>query len=138
VVIPLLVRRFGLRVSHLINLWLGAAGLVSFALIRDPHWLILAMVGVGLAWASIVSLPYALLSNSLPAAKMGVYMGIFNFFIVIPQLLAASVLGFLLRAFAQGQPINALVIGGASLFIAGLAVLRVAEPVAELAFEGQG
>jgi maltose/moltooligosaccharide transporter len=138
VVIPLLVRRFGMRVSHLINLWLGAAGLVSFALIRDPHWLILAMVGVGFAWASIVSLPYALLSNNLPAAKMGVYMGIFNFFIVIPQLLAASVLGFLLRAFAQGQPIYALVIGGASLFIAGLAVLRVAEPVAELAFEGQG
>lgn len=69
---------------------------------------------------------------------MGVYMGIFNFFIVIPQLLAASVLGFLLRAFAQGQPIYALVIGGASLFIAGLATLRVAEPVAELAFEGQG
>jgi maltose/moltooligosaccharide transporter len=138
VVIPLLVRRFGLRVSHLINLWLGAAGLVSFALIRDPHWLIAAMVGVGFAWASIVSLPYALLSNNLPAAKMGVYMGIFNFFIVIPQLLAASVLGFLLRAFAQGQPIYALVIGGASLFIAGLATLRVAEPVAELAFEGQG
>jgi maltose/moltooligosaccharide transporter len=138
IVIPLLVRRFGLRVSHLINLWLGAAGLVSFALIRDPHWLIAAMVGVGFAWASIVSLPYALLSNNLPAAKMGVYMGIFNFFIVIPQLLAASVLGFLLRAFAQGQPIYALVIGGASLFIAGLATLRVAEPVAELAFEGQG
>jgi maltose/moltooligosaccharide transporter len=137
IVIPLLVRRFGLRVSHLINLWLGAAGLVSFALIRDPHWLIAAMVGVGFAWASIVSLPYALLSNNLPAAKMGVYMGIFNFFIVIPQLLAASVLGFLLRAFAQGQPIYALVIGGASLFIAGLATLRVAEPVAELAFEGQ-
>jgi maltose/moltooligosaccharide transporter len=138
IVIPVLVRRFGMRTSHLVNLWLGAAGLASFALIRDPHWLIAAMVGVGFAWASIVSLPYALLSNNLPAAKMGVYMGIFNFFIVIPQLLAASVLGFLLRAFAQGQPIYALVIGGASLFIAGLAVLRVAEPVAELAFEGQG
>jgi len=79
-----------------------------------------------------VSLPYALLSNSLPAAKMGIYMGIFNFFIVIPQLLAASVLGFLLRAFAHGQPVYALVIGGVSLFIAGLAVLRVANPVVEL------
>jgi len=133
IVIPLLVRRFGLRVSHLINLWLGAAGLLSFVLIRDPQWLILAMVGVGFAWASIVSLPYALLSNNLPAAKMGIYMGIFNFFIVIPQLLAASVLGFLLRTFAHGEPIYALVIGGVSLFIAGLAVLRVANPVAELA-----
>jgi maltose/moltooligosaccharide transporter len=112
----------------LINLWLGAAGLISFALIRDPQWLIVAMVGVGFAWASIVSLPYALLSNNLPAAKMGIYMGIFNFFIVIPQLLAASVLGFLLRAFAGGQPIYALVIGGVSLVLAGLAVLRVANP----------
>ena len=132
IVIPLLVRRFGLRVSHLINLWLGAAGLLSFVVIRDPQWLILAMVGVGFAWASIVSLPYALLSNNLPAAKMGIYMGIFNFFIVIPQLLAASVLGLLLRTFAHGQPIYALVIGGISLFVAGLTVLRVANPVAEL------
>jgi maltose/moltooligosaccharide transporter len=127
-VIPLLVRRHGLRISHLINLWLGAAGLASFALIDDPRWLIASMVGVGFAWASIVSLPYALLSNHLPAAKMGVYMGIFNFFIVIPQLLAASVLGFLLQAFADGQPMFALVIAGASLLIAGLGVLRVEEP----------
>jgi maltose/moltooligosaccharide transporter len=131
IIIPLFVRRFGLRMSHMINLWLGAAGLFSFALIRDPHWLIASMVGVGFAWASIVSLPYALLSNNLPAAKMGVYMGIFNFFIVIPQLLAATVLGFLLHAFAGGQPIYALVIGGVSLFVAGLSVLRVANPEPE-------
>ena len=98
VVIPLMVRRWGLRASHLINLWLGGAGLLSFLLIRDPQWLLLSMVGVGFAWASILSLPYALLSDSVPAAKMGVYMGIFNFFIVIPQLLAASVLGLLLQA----------------------------------------
>ena len=128
VVIPVLVRRFGLRVSHLINLWLGAAGLVSFAVIRDPQWLMVSMVGVGFAWASIVSLPYAMLSNNLPATKMGVYMGIFNFFIVIPQLLAASVLGFLLNTFAHGQPIYALVIGGISLFFAGVSVLRVSNP----------
>lgn len=132
IVIPLLVRRFGLRLSHLINLWVGAAGLASFALIRDPHWLLASMAGVGFAWASIVSLPYALLSNNVPAAKMGVYMGIFNFFIVIPQLLAASVLGFLLHRFAGGQPIYALIIGAVSWFVAGLAVLRVANPVAEL------
>ena len=131
--IPLLVRRVGLRMSHLINLWLGAAGLISFALIRDPEWLIVSMVGVGFAWASIVSLPYAMLSNNLPATKMGVYMGIFNFFIVIPQLLAASVLGFLLQTFARGQPIYALVIGGISLFFAGVSVLRVTNPHPEAA-----
>lgn len=129
IVIPFMVRRWGLRVSHLINVWLGAAGFVSFLAIRDPQWLLVAMLGVGFAWASILSLPYALLSDNLPAAKMGVYMGIFNFFIVIPQLLAASVLGFLLRTFMGGAPVHALAVGGASLFLAGLAVLRVREPV---------
>ena len=78
--------------------------------------------------ASILSLPYALLSDSVPAAKMGVFMGIFNFFIVIPQLVAASLLGFLLRHFFGGQPIQALTIGGISLIVAGLCVLRVQEP----------
>jgi maltose/moltooligosaccharide transporter len=130
IVIPLMVRRFGLRVSHLVNVALGGAGLISFLFIRDPHWLLLSMVGVGFAWASILSLPYALLSDSLPAAKMGVYMGIFNFFIVIPQLLAASVLGVLLKVFFHGQPIYALAIGGASLVVAGLCTLRVREPEA--------
>lgn len=126
--IPWMVRRWGLRTSHLVNCWLGGAGLLSFLVIRDPQWLLLSMVGVGFAWASILSLPYALLSDNLPATKMGVYMGIFNFFIVIPQLMAASVLGLLLRLFFHGQPIWALVMGGASLVIAGLCTLRVAEP----------
>jgi maltose/moltooligosaccharide transporter len=126
--IPWMVRRWGLRISHLVNCWLGGAGLLSFLLIRDPQWLLLSMVGVGFAWASILSLPYALLSDNLPATKMGVYMGIFNFFIVIPQLMAASVLGLLLRLFFHGQPIWALVMGGASLVVAGLCTLRVAEP----------
>jgi maltose/moltooligosaccharide transporter len=130
-VIPLLVRWLGLRISHLINLALGAAGLLSFLFIRDPDWLLLSMVGVGFAWASILSLPYALLSDSLPAEKMGVYMGIFNFFIVIPQLVAASVLGFALKLFFGGQPIYALVIGSASLLIAGVSVLRVPDPNAD-------
>ena len=126
--IPWMVRRFGLRVSHLVNVVLGGVGLLSFLWIRDPQWLLLSMVGVGFAWASILSLPYALLSDSVPAAKMGVYMGIFNFFIVIPQLVAASLLGFLLKHFFGGAPIHALAIGGISLIFAGLCVLRVREP----------
>jgi maltose/moltooligosaccharide transporter len=123
-VIPLLVRRIGLRWSHLVNLWLGGAGLLSFLLIRDPDWLLLSMVGVGVAWASILSLPYAMLSDNLPARKMGVYMGIFNFFIVIPQLMAASVLGLLLRLCFHDQPIYALALGGVSLLLAGLCTAR--------------
>lgn len=134
IAIPLMVRRLGLRLGHLVNVWLGAAGLLSFLLIRDPQWLLLSMVGVGFAWASILSLPYAMLSDSLPAEKMGIYMGIFNFFIVIPQLVAASILGFVLKAFFGNQPVMAMVIGAASLVIAGLCVLRVPVPMAD----GQG
>jgi maltose/moltooligosaccharide transporter len=125
ILIPLLVRACGLRMSHMVNLWLGGIGLLSFLVIRDPHWLIASMVGVGFAWASILSLPYAMLSDNLPAAKMGIYMGIFNFFIVIPQLMAASVLGVLLKLFFHHQPIWALGLGGASLLVAGLCTLRV-------------
>ena len=127
-VIPFAVARLGLRLSHLINLFLGGAALISFRFIRDPNWLLLAMVGVGFAWASILCLPYALLSDSVPAQKMGLYMGIFNFFIVIPQLVAASVLGFALKAFFGGAPIYALVLGGVSLIVAGLLALRVPQP----------
>ena len=127
ILIAPMTRRLGLRVSHLINLCLGGVGLISFLLIRDPHWLLLSMAGVGFAWASILSLPYALLADTVPAAKMGVYMGIFNFFIVIPQLLAASVLGFLLKALLGNAPINALLIGGASLIVAGACTLLVQE-----------
>jgi len=125
VIIPLMVRRLGMRVSHLINLWLGGAALLSFLAIRDPDWLLLSMVGVGFAWASILSLPYALLAGSVPSRKMGVYMGIFNFFIVIPQLVIASLMGALLKTFFHGQPIYALMIGGVSFLLAGLMALRV-------------
>ncbi|WP_147653847.1 MFS transporter [Vulcaniibacterium gelatinicum] len=136
VVIPWMARRLGLRLSHLVNAVLGGLGLLSFLAIRDPHWLLLSMLGVGFAWASILSLPYALLSDSLPAEKMGVYMGIFNFFIVIPQLVAASLLGFLLKAFFGGEPIYALAIGGISMIVAGLCVLRVREPQPRAAVAG--
>jgi len=125
IVIPLMVRRLGLQTSHLVNLWLGGAGLLSFLVIRDPHWLLASMIGVGFAWCSILSLPYALLSDSVPSRKMGVYMGIFNFFIVIPQLVAASVLSALLNGFFGGQPIYALAIGGVSFIVAGILSLRV-------------
>ena len=130
VVIPWLARALGLRLGHLVNLWLGALALLSFQWISDPDWLLLPMVGIGFAWASILSLPYALLSDALPARKMGVYMGIFNFFIVIPQLVAVGTLGFLLEAVFGGEPMRMLALGGASFIIAGLCMLRVAEPLA--------
>ncbi|MDV7393309.1 MFS transporter, partial [Arthrospira platensis SPKY1] len=92
---------------------------------NDPYWLIVSMLGVGLAWSSILAMPYAILSGALPAKKMGVYMGIFNFFIVIPQIMAASLLGFMVRNWFDGAPIFALVTGGVSLLLAALLVLGV-------------
>lgn len=125
VAIPWMVRTLGVRASHGLNLCLGAAGFLSFLLVRDPQWLLLSMAGVGFAWASILSLPYVMLSDTLPAAKMGTYMGLFNFFIVIPQLVAASLLGFLLRFLFGGQPLWALGLGGLSLLLAAVAMLAV-------------
>ncbi|PCC12757.1 MFS transporter [Pseudoalteromonas sp. JB197] len=123
--IPIIVKRVGLKLAHALNLILGALGLASFMFIQDPSLLIWPMIGIGFAWASILSLPYAMLSTSVPSHKMGVYMGIFNFFIVIPQLLAASVLGLILRHFFQNQPIYALMLGAVSFVLAAVAVLRV-------------
>ncbi len=125
IVVPAITRALGLRWTHLINVWLGGLGLLSFLFVRDPNWLLVSMLGVGFAWASILSLPYAIVSDSVPAKTMGVYMGIFNFFIVIPQLVAASVLGFVLKVAFHGQPIYALALGGVSFLISGLLVLRL-------------
>lgn len=127
IIIPIMIRFSSIQITHCINLFLGGIGLASFLLVKDPDLLLINMIGVGFAWASILSLPYALLSNALPAHKMGVFMGIFNFFIVIPQILAASILGFLLNMLFDGKPIYALIIGGCSMIIAGLYTLTVKE-----------
>ena len=131
IAIPFIANRLGCRPCHMVNLIIGGIGLISFYFVSDAQLLLISMVGVGIAWASILSLPYALLSNNLPSAKMGVYMGIFNFFIVIPQLIAASILGVLLTELFDGRAIFCLVAGGASMIIAGFATLLVdkeAEP----------
>jgi len=126
--IPVVANRTNRKIAHMINLFLGGAGLISMYFIKDPNLLWISMIGVGIAWASILSVPYSLLSSSLPSHKMGVYMGIFNFFIVIPQILAASVLGVFVKHLFGGQAIYALVLGGCFMIIAGLATLRVDDP----------
>ena len=123
--LPALARTLGRRGAHLLCLVAGGLGLASFALIDDPRWLMLPMVGVGIAWASIVSLPYAMLVGSLPVRKLGLYVGIFNFFIVIPQILAASLLGLLVDRVFGDDPLWALVLGGGLMALAGLATLRL-------------
>ena len=128
--IPVLARRIGKRGAHAVNLVLGAAGLAGVFLIRDPALLWLPMIGVGFAWASIVSMPYAILSSAVPGRKMGVYMGVFNIFIVVPQLVAATLLGALLKGLFGEQAIWALVIGAVSFLIAAGASLQVPQEAA--------
>jgi maltose/moltooligosaccharide transporter len=126
--IPVLAQRTGRKGAHAINLVLGGLGLIGIFLIRDPALLWIPMIGVGFAWASILSMPYAILSGAVPGRKMGVYMGIFNIFIVVPQLLAATILGLILRNVFGGEAIWALVMGGASFFLAAVCALLVKEP----------
>lgn len=129
--LPVLARYTSRKITHSVCLLLGAVGLASVFLIRDPNWLIVPMIGVGIAWASILSMPYAILTGSLPSHKMGIYMGIFNFFIVIPQILAATILGFLVHDLFKGQAIYALVLGGASMLVAAILVLFVHDVAAQ-------
>lgn len=128
--LPVLAKYTSRKATHAICLLMGAAGLASIYLFRDIENLWIPMVGIGIAWASILSMPYAILTGSLPAHKMGVYMGIFNFFIVIPQILAATILGFLVKDLFGGESIYALIFGGASMAIAALTVLLVKDNAA--------
>jgi len=123
--IPVLARRTSRKVAHAICLVCGAVGLLSVFVLTDPRFLLGSMVGVGIAWASILSMPYAILTGSLPPSKMGYDMGVFNFFIVIPQIVAAAILGFVVGRFFGGHAIYALLIGGASFVLAAALTLVV-------------
>ena len=123
--LPVIAKRVSRRITHLLALVCGGVSLLSIYFITDPNMLLVAMIGVGIAWASILSMPYAMLSSILPANKMGYYMGVFNFFIVIPQIVAAGILGFMLKTFFGNVSIYALIIGGVSMILAGLLCLIV-------------
>jgi maltose/moltooligosaccharide transporter len=123
--LPPLAARRGLQVTHAIALLSGAAGLVSVAVVPSPAWLLLSMVGVGIAWASTLSMPYAMLANAIPEGKTGMYMGIFNFFIVIPEILASLGFGWVMTHLLGNDRMLAVVAGGAFLALAALLVLRV-------------
>lgn len=123
--LPLLAARTSRKNAHMICLILGGLGLASVYFLPDPKWLVVSMIGVGIAWASILSVPYAMLVGSLPSNKMGYYMGVFNFFIVIPQIVAAALLGFLVKTFFHDSAVHALLIGGISMILAGLLCRRV-------------
>lgn len=125
--LPVLARKFSRPATHMIALIAGGLGLISFYIFKNENLLIISMAGIGLAWCSILAMPYSMLTKVLPANKMGVYMGIFNFFIVIPQILAATLLGVLTKHIFNGNAILTIVTGGCSMLLAALLTLRIKE-----------
>jgi maltose/moltooligosaccharide transporter len=133
--LPRLAAATSRKAVHSLALACGGLGLVSTYFITSQYVLILAMVGVGVAWASILSMPYAILSGALPAARMGVYMGVFNFFIVIPEIIASFTFGPIIRAVfgerSRVAPLYVVMAGGAFMFVAALACLALVRDVAD-------
>jgi maltose/moltooligosaccharide transporter len=128
--LPWLARRLGKTRTHMIGLLAGAAGFASFFLISDPKLLIVSEIGIGIAWASILAMPYAILASSLPQRKLGIYMGLFNIFIVVPQLLVATVMGSIMKALFPGEPIWTMLAAALVMAAAAVAMLFVREPEA--------
>ena len=121
-----LANRLGRKTIYMLSLMVGGAGLISMVFIQNQYGLIFSMLGVGIAWAAILAMPYAILSAALPADKMGVYMGIFNATITIPQI-AAGLLGSVVLSLVGGQAIYMLGVAGISMVIAGISVVFVKE-----------
>ena len=123
--LPYIAKKFGRKLTHSISLIIGGFGLISIYFVPNEDWLVLSMIGVGIAWASILSMPYAILAGSISPMKMGVYMGIFNFFIVIPQIINALIGGPLVKYLYNDNAIFALVTSGVSFLIAAVLVVKV-------------
>jgi maltose/moltooligosaccharide transporter len=113
-------RGVGTRTLHRTGLVCAAAGLLSVGLWTDPHLLLISMVGVGIGWAAILSMPYALLANAIPPDRMGFYMGVFNFFIVLPQIVAAAVLGPVVAHLFAGRGLPVVLLGGGCFLVAAV------------------
>jgi maltose/moltooligosaccharide transporter len=120
--VALAKRGVSAKLMHRVGLICAGLGLISTGLFKTPELLLVSMVGVGIGWATILSMPYALLSNSIPARQMGFYMGVFNFFIVLPQILAATLLGPAVTHLLQGHAIGAVMLGGGAMLLAAIAL----------------
>ncbi|MEY4500983.1 MAG: hypothetical protein RIS52_873 [Pseudomonadota bacterium] len=123
--LPSLAKKIGASKTHMACLLAGAAGFVGFLFIRNPTLLILPEIGIGIAWASILTMPYVILSATLPQQKLGIYMGIFNFFIVLPQLLIATIMGGIIKSFFPTEPIWTMLVAALVMTCAALAMLWV-------------
>ncbi|AMR31296.1 MFS transporter [Mucilaginibacter sp. PAMC 26640] len=123
--LPAIARATSRKLAHSFSLIAGGIGLISIFFVQDPNMLIISMIGIGLAWASILAMPYAILSGSIPAKKMGVYMGIFNFFITFPQIVNGFFGGWIVKSLFGGQSIYALVLAGIFMLCAAVSVIYV-------------
>lgn len=123
--LPGLARKFGPAKTHMIGLLAGGLGYLGLFLIRDANMLILPMIGIGIAWASILTMPYVILSSTLPQHKLGIYMGIFNFFIVLPQLIVATIMGGVMKSFFPGAPIWTMLIAAVVMVAGAVSMLWV-------------
>jgi maltose/moltooligosaccharide transporter len=126
--LPALASRLGRKHTHSLCLVAGGLGLISVAFIHNKYILLLTMVGVGIAWASTLAMPYAVLAGSLPKEKTGVYMGIFNFFIVTPEIIASLFFGWVMSHLLHNNRLTAVVAGGCFMLIAALLMQRVLDP----------
>ena len=123
--LPMIAKKIGRKSTHALSLIIGGIGLISVYFMPDKNWIILSMICVGVAWASILAMPYAILAGSITPKKMGVYMGIFNFFVVIPQIINALIGGPIVKYLYGGNAIYALITSGVSFIIAALLVYKV-------------
>jgi maltose/moltooligosaccharide transporter len=126
-VLPVFARATSRKIVHTTCLAIGGISLASIAAIDTKEMLMLPMVGVGIAWASILTMPYAILAGSLPARRMGYFMGLFNFFVVIPQIVSGLLLGFVTREFFNGHTVQTLALGGGCMLLAGVLTLFVTD-----------
>jgi maltose/moltooligosaccharide transporter len=125
--LPLVARRLSKKVTHSIALGIGGLSLLSFLLFSDPHFLIIPMIGIGIAWGSILAMPYAMLASSIPPKRMGVYMGLFNMSITIPQIVSGIFSGLILKYFFADNPILCIVMAGIFMFLGAVSALFIKE-----------
>ena len=127
-ILPILAKKINRRLTHAVSLLAGGIGLISIYFIKDASLLNYSMIGVGLAWASILAMPYVILSSSIPPGKLGIYMGIFNFFITLPQIINGFIGGWIVKHLYNGQPIYAIVLAGIFMICAAISVVYVYDP----------
>jgi maltose/moltooligosaccharide transporter len=125
--LPVVAKKFSKKITHALALCIGGISLLSFLVFNDSYALLLPMIGIGIAWGSILAMPYAMLASSIPPARMGVYMGLFNMSITIPQIVSGIFSGLILKYFFANNPVLCIVMAGVSMLLGALSALMIKE-----------